>query len=80
MTGPHAAGRDWTVTVVCVIAILAAFYVLVQVGVPSEILVLSLLGACLAACGWMLIVAHRTREKVAAALRALEMGKGAHHD
>ncbi len=59
---------DWLVTIACALAILAAAYVLVQLGVALEVILLALLGTCLLACGWSFFIGLRAYKHAQEAL------------
>ncbi len=62
--------RDWLITVACALGLLATVYVLVQLGVPIEVTLATLVFACLAVCGWAAFIASRAWKKADAAIRA----------
>ncbi len=59
------------VTIACALGLLAVLYVLVQVGMPLPLVVLGLVAACLAFCGWAILDGVRIRRQVETALRAV---------
>jgi|GEM_PF-6963155 len=72
--------HDWLVTVMCAVGIFAVAYVLVQLGVAVELILLALLVACLLACGWAVFVGMRARKRAEEALRMLTDKGDAWHD
>ena len=71
MRSRRLAEHDWLVTASCALGLVATLYVLVQFGVPLEILLAALFLACLAVCGWAALVVSRARRKTEAAIRTL---------
>ncbi len=63
--------RDWLVTVACALGLFATIFVLVQIGVPLEIVLATLVLVCLGVCGWAAFVVSHARRKVEAAIRSL---------
>jgi len=80
MASTQGQDHDWLITVACALGILAVAFVLVQLGVAIEIILLTLLAACLLACGWAVVVSMRARRRSEAALRTLRGERGARHD
>ncbi len=80
MGSSQGQDHDWLITVACALGIFAVAFVLVQLGVAIELILLALFAACLLACGWAVLVAMRARRRAEATLRMLRGEGGTWHD
>lgn len=66
-----ACGHSWLVTIACALGLLAVLYILIQTGMPLPFVVLGLVAACVALCGWAVLNGVRIRRRVETDLRAV---------